>query len=62
MKFRLNISKGYQIIERTRFCDGQTDGQKHRLTDRWTQGEKYVSRPHNGLLSLDTLKKTPEKL
>ena len=27
MKFRLNICNGYQVIERTRFCDGQTDRQ-----------------------------------
>ena len=41
MKFRLNICNGYQVIERTRFCDGQTDPQ--------TQGEKqYVSQPLQG--------------
>ena len=39
----------YQVIERTRFCDGQTDTQTHRPTDRQTQGEKqYVSRPLQG--------------
>ena len=42
-----------QVIERTRFCDGQTDRQTHRHTDRQTdrqaQGEKqYVSRPLQG--------------
>ena len=38
-KFHQNIFNGYQVIERTRFCNGQTDyGQ--------TQGEKqYVSQP-----------------
>ena len=28
MKFRWNISNGCQVIERTRICDGQTDGRK----------------------------------
>ena len=28
MKFRGNICNGYQVIERTQFCDGQTD--RHR--------------------------------
>ena len=42
MKFLWNTSNGFQVIERTRFCDGQTD----RWTDEWTPGEKlYVSRP-----------------
>ena len=37
-----NIWNSYQVIERTQFCDGQTDRQTHRRT----QGEKqYVSRP-----------------
>ena len=45
MKFRWNICNGYQVIEQTRFCDGQTD----RPTDTQTQGEKqYVSRPLQG--------------
>ena len=45
MKFRSNICNGYQVIEPTRFCDGQTDTQ----TDRQMQGEKqYVSRPLQG--------------
>ena len=26
VKFHLNISNGYQVIERIIFCDGQTDG------------------------------------
>ena len=33
MKFRRNICNGYQVIERTRFCDGQTDTQTNRHTD-----------------------------
>ena len=28
LKFLWNISNGYQVIERTRFCDRQTDGQR----------------------------------
>ena len=28
MKFRRNIYYVFQIIERTQFCDGQTDGRK----------------------------------
>ena len=32
----LNIFNGYQAIERTQFCDGQTD----RQMDRWTQRGK----------------------
>ena len=35
MKFHQNILNGYQVIERTRFCGGQTDG--------WTQGESNMS-------------------
>ena len=35
MKFRWNICNGYQVIERIRFCDGQTD--------RQTQGENNMS-------------------
>ena len=27
------FSNNYQVIERTQFCDGETDG--------WTQGEKH---------------------
>ena len=34
MKFCRNICNGYQVIERTRFCDGQTDTHTHRPTDR----------------------------
>ena len=34
MKFRWNISNGYQVIERTRFCYGETDG----WMDRQIQG------------------------
>ena len=34
MKFRCNISNGYQVIERTRFCDEQ----KGRQTDKQTDG------------------------
>ena len=38
MKFRWNISEGFQVIEQTWFCDGQID--------RRMQGEKqYVSWP-----------------
>ena len=61
MKFRCNISNGYQVIERTRFCneqkgrqtDRQTDRQTNRRTDgrtdRRTQGEKqFISRPFQG--------------
>ena len=45
MRFRLNICNGYQVIEQTQFCNGQTD----RQTDPQTQGEKqYVSRPLHG--------------
>ena len=40
MKFRCNISNGYQVIERTRFCDEQkgrqTDRQTNKQTDGWT--------------------------
>ena len=39
MKFRRNISNGYQVIERTQFCDRQTD----RQMDRRTQGENNMS-------------------
>ena len=37
---------GYQVIERTRFCDKYTD----RQADRWTdaRGKQYVSRPRKG--------------
>ena len=31
MKFREDSLNGFQVIERTRFCDRQTDGQ----TDAW---------------------------
>ena len=49
MKFHRNICKGYQVIERTRFCDGRTDTQTDRQTHRQTQGKKqYVSRPLQG--------------
>ena len=57
MKFRCNISNGYQVIERTRFCDEQkgrqTDRQTNKQTDgrtdRRTQGEKqFISRPFQG--------------
>ena len=33
MKLRRNICNGYQVIERTRFCDGQTDPQTDPQTD-----------------------------
>ena len=43
MKFRCNISNGYQVIERTRFCDKQkgrqTDRQTNRQTNKQTDGQ-----------------------
>ena len=30
MKFHQNILNGYQVVERTRFRDGQTDGRTDR--------------------------------
>ena len=45
MKFRWNISNGFQIIDWTRFWDRQMD----ERTDRWMQGKKQnVSRPFQG--------------
>ena len=46
MKFLWNIPNGYQVIERTRFCDGQTLWK----TDKWmdARGKQYVSRPFQG--------------
>ena len=42
MKFHHNISISLQVLERTRFGDGQTDPR----TDKRTRGEKqYVARP-----------------
>ena len=47
MKFCCNISNGYQVIERTRFCDEQkgrqTDRQTDGRTDRRTQGKSNLS-------------------
>ena len=34
MKFHEDILNGFQVIERTRFCDGQTDGWMDRQMDR----------------------------
>ena len=36
MKFHRNICNGYQVIERTQFCDGQTDPKRDRETDPQT--------------------------
>ena len=47
MKFRCNISNGYHVIERTRFCDEkkgrQTDKQTDGRTDGQTDGHKGKS-------------------
>ena len=52
MRFHRNICKGYQVIERTRFCDGrtdtQTDTQTDTPTDRRKEKKQYVSRPLQG--------------
>ena len=39
MKFHGNICNGYQVIERTRYCDGQTDPQTDRHTDPQTDAK-----------------------
>ena len=38
MKFHQNILNGYQVIERTRFCDGRTDRQTDGRADGRTDG------------------------
>ena len=53
MKFRCNIFNGYQVIERTRFCDEQkgrqTDRQTNKQTDERTDGQ---TDGHKGLSNL----------
>ena len=41
VKFHENISNGFLVTERTRFCNRQTDGQ----TDRRPGQKQYVSQP-----------------
>ena len=49
MKFRWIISNGYHVIERTRFCDGQTTpGNTDRQTDSRVQGENNMSSGPSG--------------
>ena len=44
VKFHENISNGFLVTQRTRFCDRQTDGQ----TDRRPGQKEYVSQPYGG--------------
>ena len=44
VQFHENISNGFLVTERTRFCDRQTDGQ----TDRRPGQKQYVSQPYEG--------------
>ena len=44
VKFHENISNGFLVTERTRFCDRQTDGQ----TDRRPWQNQYVSQLYGG--------------
>ena len=52
--YEVSLKYLYQVIERTRFCDGQTDRQTDRRTDRQkdrqtdARGKQYVSRPLQG--------------
>ena len=70
MKFRCNISNGYQVIERARFCDEQkgrqTDRQTNKQTDgrtdRRTQWEKqFISRPFQGVGIIIHLNETKKR-
>ena len=51
MKFRRNISNGNQVIERTGFCDGQTDA----------RGKQYISPDPSRGRHNNTLKCNKEK-
>ena len=48
VKFHENISNGFWVKERTRFCDRQTDGQTDAQTDRRPGEKQYVSQPYGG--------------
>ena len=48
VKFHENISNGFWVTERTRFCDRQTDGQ----TGRRPGQKQYVSQPYGGDITI----------
>ena len=62
MKFHRNILNGYQVIERTRFCDGQMDGR----TDRWSNGRagknNLMSPDHDGgaIMNISKAQRVPQ--
>ena len=50
MKFHEDSLNGFQVTERARFCDEQTDGRTDRQTDRRTDGpgKSNMSPNHKG--------------
>ena len=45
MKLHEDILNSFQVIERTRFCDGRMDRQMDALADRWTTLTKTIRLP-----------------